>query len=112
MRVLIVDDHEPFRAAVRALLTAAGYDVVGEAADGADALRAAGELAPDAILLDVQLPDIDGFEVAARLADAGYGGAVVLVSGRAPGRRLEGTIARGFIAKGDLTGAALGALLG
>ncbi|WP_037497865.1 LytR/AlgR family response regulator transcription factor [Solirubrobacter soli] len=112
MRVLIVDDHAPFRAAARALLTAEGYDVVGEAADGETALRAAGQLTPDAILLDVQLPGIDGFEVAARLADSGYPGAVVLVSGRAPGRRLQDTPARGFIPKGELTGPALVALLG
>ena len=62
--VLIVDDHPSFRASARALLQAEGFEVVGEAADGAEALRAAEELHPDVVLLDVQLPDTDGFDVA------------------------------------------------
>ena len=68
MRVLIVDDHPSFRASARKLLESEGYDVVGEAADGAGALEAAEQLHPDVVLLDVQLPDLDGFEVAKRLA--------------------------------------------
>ena len=65
-RILIVDDHPSFRASARALLEAEGYEVVGEAEDGQSALLLAISLQPDAILLDVQLPDIDGFEVSAR----------------------------------------------
>jgi DNA-binding NarL/FixJ family response regulator len=112
--VLIVDDHEPFRRAARELLTTEGYEVVGEAGDGASAVSEARRLAPAIVLLDVQLPDIDGFEVARRLAAAGHAGATVLVSGRAAGypRRIAESPALGFILKGELTGAALAGLLG
>ncbi len=111
--VLIVDDHPPFRNAVRELLTGEGYVVVGEAGDGAGAVAEALRLSPEVVLLDVQLPDIDGFEVARRLAAAGHAGATVLVSGRAGGyrRRIADSPAVGFIPKGDLTGAALAGLL-
>src|SRR3954452_3766730 len=60
VHVLIVDDHPSFRANARALLEAEGFEVVGEAEDGASALRAVHELSPELVLLDVQLPDIDG----------------------------------------------------
>ena len=69
--VLIVDDHPSFRLSARRMLEADGYAVVGEAEDGAAAIAAARELDPDLVLLDVQLPDLDGFEVAARLRAAG-----------------------------------------
>src|SRR5207249_10859 len=80
--VLIVDDHPSLRVTARALLEAEGFDVVGEAEDGAGALAAARRLRPDVVLLDVQLPDIDGFEVAARLASNGGRPAIVLTSSR------------------------------
>jgi DNA-binding NarL/FixJ family response regulator len=112
--VLIVDDHEPFRRAARELLTVEGYEVVGEAGDGASAVSEALRLAPAIVLLDVQLPDVDGFEVAHRLAAAGLSGATILVSGRAAGygRRISESPAVGFILKGEFTGAALANLLG
>jgi len=113
--VLIVDDHPSFRANARALLEAEGYEVVGEAADGASALRAAAELAPELVLLDVQLPDLDGFEVATRLTHGAGGPAVVLVSSRDGsdfGPLVARSGARGFIPKAELSGAALAALLG
>ena len=69
--VLIVDDHPGFRASARMLLEAEGYDVVGEAGDGQAGLEAAAELHPDVVLLDIQLPDMDGFEVAAGLTANG-----------------------------------------
>ena len=65
--VLIVDDHRDFRAFARALLEAGGFEVVGEAIDGASALVAARALKPALVLLDVQLPDIDGFAVCEQL---------------------------------------------
>jgi CheY-like chemotaxis protein len=67
-RVLIVDDHPTFRKFARRLLEDAGFDVVGEAEDGAQALLAAERFRPAAVLLDVLLPDRSGFEVAAVLA--------------------------------------------
>jgi DNA-binding NarL/FixJ family response regulator len=112
--VLIVDDHPGFRATARRLLESEGYAVVGEAVDGAGALIAAHELDPDVVLLDVQLPDLDGFAVAGRLAEAGSRAAVVLISSRDGadyGSLASGSGARGFIAKSDLSGAALEALL-
>lgn len=112
--VLIVDDHAEFRAAARALLEADGFDVLGEAADGASALAEARRLRPSIVLLDIQLPDLDGFTVAERLA-AADGPAVVLVSSRDASsyrRRLADSPARGFIAKSELSGAALAALVG
>ena len=113
-RVLIVDDHEPFRAVARELLEAAGYVVSGEAADGAEALAAVAVEAPDAVLLDVQLPDRDGFSVATALTANG-GPVVVLISTREAeeyGRRITACGARGFIAKQRLSAAAFAALLG
>jgi CheY-like chemotaxis protein len=113
VNVLIVDDHPSFRANARALLEAEGFAVVGEAEDGASALRAAAELSPDLVLLDVQLPDLDGFEVAGRLTADG-GPVVVLVSSRDGsdfGSLVERSGARGFIPKAELSGAALSALL-
>jgi DNA-binding NarL/FixJ family response regulator len=113
-RVLIVDDHQPFRAVARALLEGAGYIVSGEAADAAEALAAVAASRPDAVLLDVQLPDRDGFAVAEALAYAG-GPAVVLISSRDAddyGRRVETSGARGFISKSKLSAAAFAAMLG
>jgi DNA-binding NarL/FixJ family response regulator len=113
--VLIVDDHPGFRSAARALLEADGFDVVGEAADGESALAAAERLRPGLVLLDIQLPDLDGFAVAERLANSQSPPTVVLVSSRdssAYRRRLADSPARGFIPKGDLSGAAVAALVG
>jgi DNA-binding NarL/FixJ family response regulator len=107
--VLIVDDHPSFRATARALLESEGWVVVGEAEDAASALAAARSLHPDVVLLDVQLPDGDGFEVCESL---GRDGAprVVLVSSRDRadyGSCVDGCGAVGFIAKAELSGAAL-----
>jgi DNA-binding NarL/FixJ family response regulator len=115
MKVLIVDDHAMFRSAARAMLEASGFEVLGEAVDGASALAAAATLRPEVVLLDVHLPDIDGFAVARRLAiESDPAPVVVLISSRAAGsyrRRLAATPAAGFIAKGDLSGPSLSALL-
>jgi len=110
--VLIVDDHVAFRAAARALLEAGAFEVVGEAADGASALAAVAELTPDIVLLDIQLPDLDGFAVAERLTDEHAPLAIVLTSSRSANsfrRRLAANPEWSFIAKSELSGEALAA---
>ena len=113
--VLVVDDHAGFRSVARAVLESEGFRVVGEAADGAEALARAEQLRPGVVLLDVQLPDIDGFAVATLLAGGAGAPDVVLVSTRPAGayrRRLATTSARGFLSKADLSGPALRRILG
>jgi DNA-binding NarL/FixJ family response regulator len=105
--VLIVDDHAGFRRFARKLLEAGGLTVVGEAEDGASAVEAAQRLAPDVVLLDVKLPDSDGFVVAERIPSTS---AVVLTSSHDfedLRTRLERTRARGFIPKAELSAEAL-----
>ena len=112
--VLIVDDHADFRASARALLEAEGFNVVGEAAGGEQALAEVERLRPEVVLLDVQLPGEDGFAVAKRLAAGASGATVILISSReaaAYGPRLDTAAARGFLAKRMLSGEALAALL-
>jgi DNA-binding NarL/FixJ family response regulator len=112
--VLIVDDHPSFRGTARALLESEGFDVVGEAADGAAALEAAAKLRPDVVLLDVYLPDVDGFEVATELMKNGRTPAIVMISSRDArdfGPLVEQSGARGFIPKAELSGVTLSALL-
>ncbi|MDX6689487.1 MAG: hypothetical protein QOG15_944 [Solirubrobacteraceae bacterium] len=112
--LLIVDDHVPFRERARALLQDDGFEIVGEAADGPAALEAVRRLRPEVVLLDVQLPGVDGFEVAERLVAGRDPPAVVLISSRgadAYRRRLARSPARGFIAKAELSGDFLSSLL-
>lgn len=107
--VLIVDDHASFRASARMLLESEGFEVVGEADCGEAALRVAAELEPELVLLDVQLPDADGFDLAGRLRPA-----VILVSSRDRedlGAALAGCGACGFIPKADLSANAIVELL-
>lgn len=114
VRVLVVDDHPDVRAAVSAMLAAGGFAVIGAVATGAEALAASAEGAPDVVVLDIRLPDLDGFAVAERLAALPAPPAVVLVSSRdatAYGRRLASVPARGFLAKSALTAPALRAVL-
>ena len=111
-RVLIVDDHARFRMSARRLLELEGYEVVGEAGDGESAVAKAAELRPDVVLLDVNLPDTTGFDVADRLRDSGA--RVVLTSDRdasevAPFAADAG--ACGFVPKGSLSGANLARVL-
>ena len=112
--VLIVDDHATFRASARSLLESEGFEVVGEAGDGGTAIEQTTSLSPDVILLDVQLPDTDGFAVASLLTDRQGAPAVILTSSRDGGDfgpMVEASGARGFVAKADLSGASLRALL-
>ena len=114
LRVLIVDDHPGFRARARALLESEGFEVVGEAGSGADGVRTARELAPDVVLLDIQLPDTDGFAVASTVTGEDGGVQVVLTSSRDGsdfGALVGSCGARGFIAKAELSGTRVAALL-
>lgn len=114
MRILIVDDHPSFRRCARALLEADGFAVVGEAEDGEGALSAIDSLRPDVVLLDVQLPDMNGFAVLERLDTDGKDPQVVLVSSREASDYnglISSSGARGFISKAELTGAAVRLLL-
>jgi DNA-binding NarL/FixJ family response regulator len=108
--VLIVDDHAGFRASARRLLECEGFDVVGEAADAASAIEAVRELHPDIVLLDVQLPDLNGVDAAERMHDRNGRPAIVLTSSRDVSY-LAGALAespaRGFIPKSELSGSAL-----
>jgi DNA-binding NarL/FixJ family response regulator len=102
VRVLIVDDSAPFRTAARDLLRRRGYVVVGEAGSAAEAIEAAEQLTPDAVLLDVHLSDGCGFEVSGVLTGARPELAVLLVSADdspPPDRRIEACGARGFVPK-------------
>ena len=113
--VLIVDDHPAFRSAARALLQAAGFDVVGDAADGLSALEAVSRLLPEIVLLDIQLPDLDGFSVAKQLASGTAPPAIVLTSSRSVASlrwRLTANPAWSFIPKHELSAEALAAALG
>jgi DNA-binding NarL/FixJ family response regulator len=114
LKVLIVDDHPSFRESARLLLESEGFDVIGDAEDGMSGLRAARELRPDIVLLDVQLPDIDGFDVAARLTSDDDAPSVVLTSSRELsdyGPLVTRSGARGFVPKSELSGAALEAFV-
>jgi DNA-binding NarL/FixJ family response regulator len=114
-RVLIVDDHSSFRAIARRILSRAGHDVVGEAVDGRSGLAAVRRLRPDAVLLDVGLPDADGVQLASALRGEEDPPVVVLTSSR-DRRDLEPVLrrstARGFLHKEELTAAALAELIG
>jgi len=113
--LVVVDDHAGFRQVVRQMLTAAGWQVIGEASTGAAVPDMVMRLAPDLVLLDVVLPDTDGFTVAERLAAAGCRSAVVLISGHDRSDfegRVRAAPVRGFLAKEMISGQALAQLLG
>jgi DNA-binding NarL/FixJ family response regulator len=106
-RLVIVDDHEGFRVRASEMLAGEGFDVLGVAEDGRSAVELVRRVRPDVVLLDVQLPDTSGFDVAELLAPHA---AVVLTSSRSAsdyGRRVWESPAYGFVAKADLSGHAL-----
>ena len=113
-RVLIVDDHEQFRTVARALLEAEGFEIVGEAENGAATFAEVERARPDLVLLDVQLPDANGFDIAHAICALHDGPAVVMISSRDAsdfGSRIATCGARGFIQKSRLSGAALAELV-
>jgi DNA-binding NarL/FixJ family response regulator len=112
--VLIVDDHPSFRASAKRMLEKGGYEVVGEAADGHRAIDAARALQPELVLLDVRLPDVDGFHVARRLAADGTAPAIVLTSSHDRSDfayEIANSPADGFIPKSELSAGAISVLL-
>ena len=112
--VVIVDDHPSFRASARAILESEGFEVVAEAEDGESGIAAVRALRPAVLLLDVQLPDMDGFAVCRQLDLNGNGPAVVFVSSRDVddyGGLIEQSGARGFIPKAELSGGSLADVL-
>ena len=112
--VLLVDDSSDFRGAARQLLERHGFSVVAEADTGIGAIERAREIRPDLVLVDCQLPDIDGFEVAERLSQLGLPAAVILTSsldGADFGALVDGSPALGFLPKAELSAPAIEALL-
>jgi DNA-binding NarL/FixJ family response regulator len=113
--VLIVDDHPSFRASAKRMLEAHGYEVVGEAPDGARAIDAVRALQPELVLLDIRLPDLDGFHVARRLAADGATPAIVLTSSHDRSdfaKEIANSPVRGFIPKSELSAGAITSLVG
>jgi DNA-binding NarL/FixJ family response regulator len=111
---LVVDDHAGFRRSARVLLQMDGFEVVGEAADGAAAISAAESLRPAFVLLDVQLPDSEGFDVAREILARGFSKQIVLVSSRDEsdyGDSVARSGALGFVPKSELSGDRIRALL-
>jgi DNA-binding NarL/FixJ family response regulator len=114
LRVFIVDDHEGFRRAATTLLTTSGFEVVGSAPDGESTFEAVAETGPDLVLVDLQLPGIDGVEVAERLAQLERAPDVIIISSRDDAGdepRVRAGATRGFIAKRDLDAEAIRGLL-
>jgi len=114
VRLLIVDDHAEFRDSASVLLEGEGFDVVGSAATGEEALGLATRLDPDLVLLDIQLPGMDGFATAVRLAALANPPVVVLISSRTRssyGSRIDHAPVRGFLAKHELSGESLKSLI-
>jgi DNA-binding NarL/FixJ family response regulator len=115
--LVIVDDHPWFRASARALLEAEGFVVVGEAADARSAAGVVARLRPMVVLVDIGLPDVDGFTLSERLLAlpaTARPDAVVLTSSREVGayqQQLARSPAAGFIPKDELSGPRLRALV-
>jgi CheY-like chemotaxis protein len=114
--LLIVDDDARFRRLARQLLEGEGFTVVGEAADGAGALSAVAAIRPQVVLLDLQLPDVSGFQVARRITSGGGEGPAVVLTSSRDGASFAGLTSEsgacGFVGKIELSGAALRRLVG
>jgi CheY-like chemotaxis protein len=113
-RVLIIDDNSDFRAAARQLLERHEFVVVAEADTGVSGIEQAKAHRPDLVLLDVQLPDVDGFEIAERLSRFDVPVEVILTSsldGTDFGALVARSSALGFVPKAELSASAIEALL-
>jgi DNA-binding NarL/FixJ family response regulator len=113
-RVLVVDDNRAFRAAARQLLELAGFAVIAEAESGAAGVEEARTHSPDVAIVDVQLPDFDGFEGAERLSELDVPPRVILISsldGADFGALVAGSPALGFVPKAELSASLIDALL-
>jgi CheY-like chemotaxis protein len=110
---LIIDDSADFRGSARSLLEAEGFGV-SEAETGAEGIESVRQRRPELVLLDIQLPDLDGFEVAERLAQLAHPPTVILISSRDGadyGSLVSSSPVRGFIPKSDLSRAAVRSML-
>lgn len=112
--LLIVDDNLEFLASAQAMLSEEGFDVVGCVSDASRVIEEVRLLRPAVVLLDVQLPRLNGFELARQLAELDPRPIVVLISSRdapAYGSELTGAPVRGFIPKWELSGDTLAAMV-
>lgn len=115
LSVLLIDDDPDFRASARRVITRGGAEIVGEAATVAEGIAAASDLRPDAVLVDVGLPDGDGVTLARALSALPWGPRIVLTSvdvDAATDERARSAGALGFVPKHELPGAGLALLLG
>src|ERR1700759_2793401 len=114
VRTLVVDDHPAFRLAVRSLLASdLDLEFIGEAADGADAVLLAEQLKPDLILLDINLPTLNGLEAATRIAAHAPCSKVLFLSQECSFSVVERAFevgAYGYVAKSDAAGGLLNAV--
>jgi len=112
--VLIVDDDDAFRNLATRILTGWGHVVIGEAGTAAEALARVAELRPDTVLIDIGLPDGDGFALTARLRGMPWPVRVVLISSdadRANAAAADRAGASGFVPKDELSGPGLRQLI-
>jgi DNA-binding NarL/FixJ family response regulator len=112
--ILIVDDHPSFRASARTVLESEGFEVIGEAVDGASAISEVCRLRPQVVLLDVQLPDIDGFDVCLKITAHAEHPTVIMTSSRDGsdfGPLVSTSGASGFVPKAELSGERMQELL-
>jgi DNA-binding NarL/FixJ family response regulator len=104
IRILVADDHPMLREGLVAVLsTQPDFDVVGEAADGSEAVRLAESLGPDVILLDLEMPDVDGIAALERLRDSGSEARAIVFTAYDTDERILGALragARGYLLKG------------
>jgi NarL family two-component system response regulator LiaR len=94
-KILIADDEEFFREYLQEMLVNSGYEVVGAARDGAEAVKMAAELRPDVVILDVVMPEMDGLEATEKLCSSGLPLHVVILSSQTHGTRVAEALAAG-----------------